>query len=278
MIVSQDKITSRQNRLVVETGKLCDRKERTARRQFCIDGIKLFREAVEKGVTVVRVFLAEGKASRMMAELEALAPCEALADAVVHILSDDVFAKLSAEQAPEGILAVATFPAFHVTDDQSRDVLLDVCRTGGGILLLESVRDPGNVGTILRSAAAFGIDCVAISADCADIYNTKTVRGAMGALFRMKIAVFGDITEAILLIRQNGRRVYAAALDHEALRLTPSTLSRRDCAVIGNEGHGLSADAIAACDRSLYIPMEAGSESLNAAAAATVILWSMYNG
>ena len=278
MIVSQDKITSRQNRLVVETGKLCDRKERTARRQFCIDGIKLFREAVEKGVTVVRVFLAEGKASRMMAELEALAPCEALADAVVHILSDDVFAKLSAEQAPEGILTVATFPAFHVTDDQSRDVLLDVCRTGGGILLLESVRDPGNVGTILRSAAAFGIDCVAISADCADIYNTKTVRGAMGALFRMKIAVFGDITEAISLIRQNGRRVYAAALDHEALRLTPSTLSRRDCAVIGNEGHGLSADAIAACDRSLYIPMEAGSESLNAAAAATVILWSMYNG
>lgn len=278
MIVSQDKITSRQNRLVVETGKLCDRKERTARRQFCIDGIKLFREAVEKGVTVVRVFLAESKASRMMAELEALAPCEALADAVVHILSDDVFVKLSAEQAPEGILAVATFPAFHVTDDQSRDVLLDVCRTGGGILLLESVRDPGNVGTILRSAAAFGIDCVAISADCADIYNTKTVRGAMGALFRMKIAVFGDITEAILLIRQNGRRVYAAALDHEALRLTPSTLSRRDCAVIGNEGHGLSADAIAACDRSLYIPMEAGSESLNAAAAATVILWSMYNG
>ena len=278
MIVSQDKITSRQNRLVVETGKLCDRKERTARRQFCIDGIKLFREAVEKGVTVVRVFLAESKASRMMAELEALAPCEALANAVVHVLSDDVFAKLSAEQAPEGILAVATFPAFHVTDDQSRNVLLDMCHTGGGILLLESVRDPGNVGTILRSAAAFGIDCVAISADCADIYNAKTVRGAMGALFRMKIAVFGDITEAISLLRQNGRRVYAAALDHDALRLTPSTLSRRDCAVIGNEGHGLSAAAIAACDRSLYIPMEAGSESLNAAAAATVILWSMYNG
>ena len=98
----------------------------------------------------------------------------------------------------------------------------------------------------------------------------------MGALFRMKIASFNDITEAISLLRAGGRRVYAAALDPEALKLGSSTLRRGDCVVIGNEGHGLSEATVAACDRSLYIPMEAGSESLNAAIAASVILWSMY--
>ena len=278
MIVSRDKITSRQNRLVVETGKLCDRKTRAAQGKFCLDGVKLFGEAVEKGVSISRVFLAESKTSRTMAELQKLANAKALENATVHILTDEVFAKLSAEQAPEGIIAVADFPTFHTTGDKSREMLREVSRGNGGILLLESVRDPGNVGTILRSAAAFGIECVVVSEDCADIYNAKTVRGAMGALFRMRIAAFSDITEAVSQLREDGRRVLAAALDPTALRLGPSVLTRRDCVVIGNEGHGLSAATVSACDRSLYIPMEAGSESLNAAIAASVILWNIYCG
>lgn len=277
MIVSKEKITSRQNRLVVETGKLGDRKERSARRRFRLDGIKLFSEAVEKGVSIERVLVAERKAERMLAEIEQREKSEALSNASVHILSDDVFAKVSEEQSPEGILAVAAFPDFHVTGERSRELIANtLAHPEQSVLLLESVRDPGNVGTILRSAAAFGIGCVAVSADCADIYNAKTIRGAMGALFRMKIASFNDITEAISLLRAGGRRVYAAALDPEALKLGSSTLRRGDCVVIGNEGHGLSEATVAACDRSLYIPMEAGSESLNAAIAASVILWSMY--
>ena len=277
MIVSQEKITSRHNRLVVETGKLGDRRERSARKQFRLDGVKLFAEAVEKGVTVDRVLIAESRAQRMLAVLEERGGCRALENASVHILADEVFAKVSEEQAPEGIVAVARFPEFHATGERSRELLADaVAHSDKGILLLESVRDPGNVGTILRSAAAFGIGCVAVSADCADIYNAKTVRGAMGALFRMRIAAFGDITEAIDLLRAGGRRVFAAALDPGALRLGSSVLKRGDCVVIGNEGHGLSEQTVAACDRSLYIPMEEGSESLNAAIAASVILWSMY--
>ena len=279
MIVSQEKITSRQNRLVVETGKLSDRKERSARGRFRFDGIKLFSEAVEKGLSIERILVAESKAGRMLAEIQGHGACGSLAKTTVHILADDVFAKVSEEQSPEGILTVAAFPEFHVTGAQSRQLLGDtLAHPEQSILLLESVRDPGNVGTILRSAAAFGIGCVAVSADCADIYNAKTIRGAMGALFRMRIASFGDITEAVALLRAGGRRVYAAALDPEAMKLSPSALRRGDCVVVGNEGHGLSKATIAACDRSLYIPMETGSESLNAAIAASVILWSMYGG
>lgn len=279
MIVSQEIITSRQNRLVIDTGKLSDRKERNTRGLFRFDGIKLFSEAVEKGIAIERVLLAKSKVERMMPELEARDSCASLSAATVHVLADDVFSKVSEEQAPEGILTVARFPSAHAKGQDALRLLEKSASVAEkSILLLEAVRDPGNVGTILRSAAAFGIDCVAISADCADIYNSKTIRGAMGALFRLKIAAFGDITEAIALLRGRGRRVFAAALDPEAMRLGTSVLGRGDCVVIGNEGHGLSRAAVSACDRSLYIPMEAGSESLNAASAATVILWSMYGG
>lgn len=276
MTVSKEKITSRQNRLAVDTWKLNDRKERTEKRRFRFDGVKLFGEAVEKGVTIVHVLIAESKADRVLVEVEARRDAEALKNATVHILADDVFSKISEERSPEGMITVAEFPPFHAWGEKSRALLDDAANANKSVLVLESVRDPGNVGTILRSAAAFGVGCVAMSADCADIYNGKTVRGAMGALFRMRITVFEDVTEAIAILQKKGRRVYAAALDPEAVKLTKSTLSQGDCVVIGNEGHGLSQKTVQACDKSLYIPMENGSESLNAAIAASVILWSVY--
>ena len=277
MTISREKITSRQNRLVVDTVKLSERKARVARGEFRFDGKKLFGEAVAFGVVIRKILLAESKAQRMLSEIEQYRDAEALADAVVYILSDDVFAKVSEEQAPEGILCVASFPSFHATGEAGRRKLLQVAEMPlKSVLLLESVRDPGNVGTILRSASAFGIGCVAISSDCADIYNPKTIRGAMGALFRTEIAVFDDITEAVRILKREGHRVYAAALDPDAVRLGKRTLSAGDCVMVGNEGHGLSEAAIDAAGQSLYIPMEEGSESLNAAIAASVILWSLY--
>lgn len=276
MTVFGEIITSKQNRVVVEVGKLSDRKARTAEKLFRFDGIKLFREAVANGIIIQKILLDEERSARILPELYGCSDAPALANATVYLLSKDAFLKVSREQAPEGILTVAAFPQIHAREESTSHLRERLARDPRGVLLLESVRDPGNLGTILRSAAAFGISCVAISADCADVYNEKTVRGAMGALFRMPILEFSDIKEAIDLLRSEGRRVFAAALDPTAARLEKSLLKREDCVVIGNEGHGLSAETIAACDRSLYIPMEAGSESLNAAIAASVILWSMY--
>ena len=276
MTVSKEKITSRQNRLVVDTWKLNDRKERTEKRRFRFDGVKLFGEAVEKGVSVVHVLIAESKAERMLVEVEERRNAEALKNATVYVLSDDVFSKISEERSPEGMITVAEFPPFHAWGESGRALLEGATDAEKSVLILESVRDPGNVGTILRSAAAFGVGCVVMSTDCADIYNGKTVRGAMGALFRMRIAVFEDVTEAVAILQKKGRRVYAAALDPDAMRLAGSALSKGDCVAIGNEGHGLSPRTVQACDKSLYIPMEDGSESLNAAIAASVILWSIY--
>ena len=278
MRVAQEIITSRQNRLVIEVGKLADRKARMTEKCFRFDGIKLLREAVANGLSVEKLWLAESRAEQILAEISTLGDSPALRDAAVYILSDDAFSKVSGEQAPEGVVTVARFPSLHKRGgDASALIAAASAVPEKRILLLESVRDPGNVGTILRSAAAFGVDLVILSADCADIYNPKTIRGAMGALFRMEIAVAEDLTESIGALRKSGRRVFAAALDPTAVRLGKETFREGDAVVIGNEGHGLSAEAIRACGQSLYIPMEEGSESLNAAIAASVILWSMYS-
>ena len=144
------------------------------------------------------------------------------------------------------------------------------------LLFLHEVRDPGNVGTILRTAAAFGIDCVLLSKDSADLYQPRTLRAAMGAIFRIPtLRVVGDGGEICRALREMGRNVYATALDASARPLGSFALSQTDCFVIGNEGHGLPASVIESATQSVYIPMEEGSESLNAAIAATLCIWEM---
>jgi TrmH family RNA methyltransferase len=146
------------------------------------------------------------------------------------------------------------------------------------VILLESVRDPLNVGAIIRSAAALGVGHLILSADCADVYHPRTVRAAMGPLFSMPITRVEDLAGSVAALRAEGRPVYAAALDDTALRLGSFPLHDGEtaaCAVIGNEGHGLSEDVIRACTRSIYIPMEADTESLNAGVAAALLMWEL---
>lgn len=141
------------------------------------------------------------------------------------------------------------------------------------IVLLESVRDPSNIGAVIRSAAAIGVDRLILSADCADIYNPRAVRASMGTLFNQRIDRTSDMTQAIEGLRKSGRRVWAAALDERAEHLGSFEILRGDCVVIGNEGHGLSAQTLGACSHSVIIPMSGRAESFNAAVAASLLMW-----
>ena len=150
------------------------------------------------------------------------------------------------------------------------------------MILLDAVRDPLNVGAIIRSAAALGVGHLILSADCADIYHPRAVRAAMGPLFSLPITRVDDLAGTVRALREGGRSVYAAALDDTALRLGSSEWAmelrsspRALCAVIGNEGHGISEDVLRACTRSVYIPMEADTESLNAGVAAALLMWEL---
>ncbi len=273
-------ITSRQNRRIVELMKLDDRRARETTRRFRFDGLKLLSEALGRGVELDSLFLRESTADWVEERLRTLGG-HTIAEAAcpVFLVADGLFEKISPENAPEGVISVAKYldKCHKMIKIYNRD---GKCMSNAPVILLESVRDPLNVGAIIRSAAALGVGELIISADCADIYHPRTLRAAMGPLFSLPITRVEDLPGSIKALRATGRRVYAAALDDTALRLGSSDLRLCDgplapCAVIGNEGHGLSDAAIAACDRSVYIPMQAGTESLNAGVAAALIMWEL---
>ena len=262
-------ISSKSNPMLVRLAKLKDKKYRRAEGLFRLDGIKLFCEAASVGAPIECVLIADSAREKYCKEVEAYS-----LDAKCYIVADEAFAKLTDELSPEGIVTICReLENISKADDYSA---LAENSLGGTVLLLASVRDVGNMGTIIRSARAFGIDTLIISSDCADLYNSKTVRGAMGALFTQKIAVVENMVDTIGTLRKVGFCVYAAALQRGAKRLGSFELTRSDAIVIGNEGHGLSDNEIAACNECLYIPMEEGSESLNAAIAASVCMWELY--
>ena len=274
-------ITSRQNRRVVELMKLDDRRAREKTRTFRFDGVKLLCEALRRGVELESVFLRVGTADRVAARMEELYGCSlSEVGCPVFGVEDSLFEKISQENAPEGVITVAKYI------DKSHNFIIIYkedeidARKDAPVLFLESVRDPLNVGAIIRSAAALGVGRLIMSADCADLYHPKTLRAAMGPLFSMPITRVEDLAGTVSALRESGRRIYAAALDDTAIRLGSSEFDaeRKDHsvgAVIGNEGHGLSESVIAACDRSVYIPMEADTESLNAGVAAALIMWEI---
>ena len=279
--LSGEIITSRQNRRIVDLMKLDDRRAREKTRTFRFDGIKLLCEAIRRGVELEAIFLRTSTAEKVAERVKELYGY-ALSDGNCPIfgVEDSLFEKISQENAPDGIITVAKY-----IDKSHNSIIIYIeeendPRKDAPLLLLESVRDPLNVGAIIRSAAALGVGRLIMSMDCADLYHPRTLRAAMGPLFSMPITRVEDLAGTVQALRASGRKVYAAALDDTAIRLGSEEFSRdREGhpvgAVIGNEGHGLSESVIAACDRSVYIPMEADTESLNAGVAAALIMWEM---
>lgn len=274
-------ITSRQNRRIVELVKLDDRRAREKTRSFRFDGVKLLCEAIRRGVELDSLFLRSGTADKVESRMKELYGYT-LSDVGCPVfgVEDSLFEKISQENAPDGVITVAkyidkshNFIIIYKVDEKEPE-------ESAPILLLESVRDPLNVGAIIRTAAALGVGRMIMSADCADLYHPRTLRAAMGPLFSMPITRVEDLPGTVRALRASGRRVYAAALDDTAIRLGSSDFEgdregHPVGAVIGNEGHGLSEAVISACDKSVYIPMEADTESLNAGVAAALIMWEL---
>ncbi len=272
--MEQEVIRSRQNRSVVELCKLSDRKAREAAGEFRLDGIKLLIEAIEKKVTIRAAFFRESAAEEIFSQLASHCGDD-WRECVgrVLILSDEVFARTSEEKSPEGVISIAKYidkSQKIVTIYNSADFF---AMSGERIVLLESVRDPSNIGAIIRSAAAMGVDRLILSRDCADIYHPRAVRASMGALFSERIDRVEALPSVIAGLRASSRRVFAAALDANAKLLGQFERRAGDCVVIGNEGHGLSQEVLDACDACVMIPMSGKTESLNAAVAASILMW-----
>ena len=273
MSESYDVIVSSQNQYVSLARGLLNKKERERSALFRFDGVKLACEAVKKGVKIKYLLLCEGLVDAVFEKAERLYGITRRSfDCRILTVSAHIFERLTEEISPEGIICIAEYQSIHKHRDGGENI--DFGREK--ILILDSVRDPQNVGAILRSAAAFGVDRVLMSDDCADIYNSKTVRASMGALFATHIDLVHNIRFDIQALADSGRRIFAATLNDRSVRLGELEIKDGDCVVIGNEGHGISELTLSACTDSVFIPMADGVESLNAATAATVLVWEFF--
>ncbi len=255
-------ITSRQNPLIVRLAKLSDRKYRRAEGLFLAEGVKLAAEALSAGVVEYLLVTEENAGLDIVSRMDDLGR--------VVTVSPEVLEKVSTESAPQGMIAVCRVMDRLHTDARAAHPL----SSGEAVMILDRVRDPGNMGTVMRSAEAFG-NVHLLTSGCADIYNPKTVRGSMGAVFRVATTDFESTADAVQYARECGYRVLGAALDKNAVKLGEYELSPTDAVVIGTEGKGISEDVLEMCDGKLYIPMS-GGESLNCSVAASVIMWEMY--
>ena len=234
-----EQIRSRKNQYILHLRALA--KSADARREageYVCDGEKLLREALQFGAEVTSVLWREAAAFSL----------------------PDGIAQYALMHSPGPVFTVR-IPAMRLPEPLRR------------VIVLEGVQDPGNVGTVIRTANALGMDAVVLTGACADLYGPKTVRAAMGALFRQPVLT-RTLDELMQLLRANGLKLYGAALTDTAqdLRCVPLTPA---AVAIGSEGRGLSAQLLAQCDGQIIIPMQPGAESLNAAVAAAVVMWEI---
>ncbi|MBE6703094.1 MAG: RNA methyltransferase [Ruminococcaceae bacterium] len=271
----QEIITSRQNPLIKLTASLTERKFRDRECLFRFDGKKLFLEALNAALPLFAILFKESAVDAMLDAAGALTP---VAGCRAAILPDALFDRISEEKSPEGVICLAKrLDKFHKIITINKCTPFEEAFLPGQTLLVESVRDPGNLGTIIRSAAAFGVAQVVLSADCADLYHPRTIRAAMGTLFHTRVLITPDFAQAVAYLGTKGR-VFAAALDANATALGHCRFGEHDSVIVGNEGHGISDRVLQAATDTVYIPMAPGVESLNAGVAASVLLWEFYRG
>ena len=247
-----EQITSRKNPLIIHIRKLCaDRAYRRTTGEYLGDGTKLLEEAARWNAPLTAVVVTPG------------VPRPPGLDVWTVKVPEDVMASISPAKSPQGALFLAKLP--DLTPPERLE--------GGRWLILDGLQDPGNVGAIWRTADALGADGLLLVNHCADPFSPKTVRATMGACFRLPVYEL-EAEKLPALLARSGLSLYATALREDTADLKTARLER--CAVvIGSEGSGVSPGLLGACEQTLKIPMRERCESLNAAAAATVVLWEM---
>ena len=241
------KITSRKNALVAFALALHDKKVRDREKLFFTEGKKLYLEGLEWMGKPKIVFVTEGYYEKNP---------DITADEI-YLVTHDVYEKISDEKSPEGIFAIFSKPEVKALKKSS-------------VILLEGIQDPGNLGTILRSATAFGVSEV-LTVGCADVFSPKTVRSTMGAVFKISTRSFENVDSAVEYARGVSDKIVATALHPDSMPLEETDTSFATI-MIGSEGRGLSERAVSLADEKVIIPME-NTESLNASVAAAICMY-----
>lgn len=253
-----ERISSRENERVKHARKLATQGSyRTQTGQFFIEGRRLCLDLATTLRPQIAFFTEE--------TLKTYPGAEHMADET-YLINSPVADKLATTKTPQGLFCVFPTPQSTLAD----------LAPAQGILVCEEVQDPANVGAMLRSAAAFGFGGVILTPGCADPFSPRALRASAGAAARLPILHNITMQDAADALKKQGVLLYAAAL-HEAKPLHQTPLHAPFALLVGNEGMGLSHVALAAADQTLYIPMHRDVESLNAAVAASVLMFHFSN-
>lgn len=249
-------ITSTANRQIKNLIQLVKKaKVRNEQRLFVVEGIRMFREAPADWIEQVYVsehFVREHASGELLAGHD------------FEVLSDHVFDAVSDTRTPQGVLCLLRMPEYGLEDI--------LCKTNPHVLLLEGIQDPGNLGTMIRTGEGAGISGIVMNRTTVDVFSPKVVRATMGSIFRVPFVTVEDFEGALREIKQKGVKLFAAHLEGEC-SYTEADYTKGCGFLVGNEGSGLSEMAAAQADCRIRIPMAGQVESLNAAIAATLLMY-----
>lgn len=259
-------ITSRDNRWIKLACSLKQRKGRVAEHRFFIEGVRIISDAISVGICDGICFvLPKAMAQPGFDELREKGERQGWQ---FFSVTESVYDKIKDTKNPQGLAAMVPF--FSYTMDDVKALPKEKI-----IVYLEDVQDPGNLGTILRTAAAMSAGAILISPDSVDVYNDKTIRSAMGALF--KIPVVQQVTqEALLAYCRGSQRILMGTTPHTTQTYDRASYDKPFVVAFGNEGRGLSGSLLEACDEKIRIPMRGDTESLNLSLSAGIILYKAW--
>ena len=287
-----NQITSKDNKIFRSFEQLLQKKYRDQRGEYLIEGENLIVEAIKTGQEL-RTILVRADRADDYAELIDDA-CGLAADGThgtavaartnAFSIAENLFDKLSQTETSQGIIASVRKQDFDKEDfleckcgDPDGDSSESGIDRGGNFLVLDRLQDPGNIGTIIRTADAAGYKLVIAMKGTADIYSPKTVRAATGSLFRMPVVFMDSSTELVEFTRAAGKKLVATCFDTDRYYFDED-LTEDIALVIGNEGNGISQEIIESSDLRIKIPMHGNIESLNASVAAGILMYETVRG
>lgn len=259
-------ILSKENAKIKNVKKLMASSSwRKKEKAFVVEGFRLCYDAFLSGVGIKEVYYTANAAEKFSEKLKKIIDYSGQS----YRVSDEILKNISDTKTPQGIVCVC--------EKLDKLFSLNTINNVRKFIILENLQDPANVGTILRTAEALGINFVMMSGDCCDIYNSKVLRASMGAVFRINILFSENLCADVKVLQRKGAKIYASVPDNSARAITdlcPGEIPILAIAV-GNEGNGMSRELISACDEKVTIPMLGRAESLNAAMAAGILMWEM---
>ncbi len=253
-------ISSRENPNVKLYMKLAQKKHRIENNLFTLEGVRIIEDAFLSGAEFHILFVTEDFLSRDSSGI-----FDKISAEKTYIINSEIVSKISETKSPQGIFAVVKIP--------KKAEISEILKPCGKYLYLHNLQDSGNIGTIIRTADAFGIDGI-LTENCPDIYSGKITRSTMGSIFRVKICETNFATASEILA-ENSIKTFAAVIDKDATEICGCNFDSGACVLIGNEGNGLPREVSENCDEKLTIKMSGNTNSLNAAVAASIIIWEL---